>query len=114
VKYLEKSFTVPIGGGDNYEKVFGHSGPKVVDKQNNPTNLTSYQKNSLYKKAKQLKAELSDVLCTHTECDIPNERNVKKMLYSEFKNKKKVEEYRDCMKAIGADPKEISTERLRR
>jgi len=114
MKYLEKSFSVPVNGGDNYEKVFGHSGPLVVDSHKNPTNLTSYQKNSLYKKAKQLKEQLGDILCTKNECRIPNERNVNKMLHSEFKHKKKVEEYRNCMKAIQADPRDCSTERLRR
>lgn len=114
MKYLDKSFTVPVGDGGNYEKIFGHSGPKTVDKNKNPTSLSSYQKNSLYKKARQLKEQLGDILCTKNECNIPNERNVKKMLYSEFKHKDKIEEYRNCMKAINADPKDISTERLRR
>lgn len=114
MKYLDKSFTVPVGDGGNYEKIFGHSGPKIVDAHKNPTNLTSYQKNSLYKKAKQIRAELGDILCTRAECRVPNERNVKKMIYSEFKHKEKIKEYRNCMQAINADPKEISTERLRR
>ena len=115
MKYLDsKPFSVPIEGGDNYEKIFGHSGPKVVDKQKNPTRLTSYQKNSLYNKAKQLRTELSDILCTRKECRVPNENNVRKMLYSEFKHKKKVEEFKNCMKAINADLKDRDPERLRR
>jgi hypothetical protein len=117
LKYLDKSFTVPVGDGGNYEKIFGHSGPKptqLVDGHKNPTKLSSWQKNSLYKKAKQIRAELGDILCTREECRVPNERNVRKMILSEFKHKKKVEEYRNCMTAIGADPKERSTERLRR
>jgi hypothetical protein len=115
MKYLEKSFSVPVDGNDNYEKIFGHSGPlKILDAQKNPTRLSSFQKNSLYKKAKQLKTELSDILCTKTECDIPNEHNVNKMLHSEFKNKKKVEEFKNCMKAIGADSRDRDPEKLRR
>ena len=116
-KYLDKSFTVPVNGGANYEKVFGHSGPKkrqVVDTHKNPYKLSSYQKNALYKKAKEMKEHLRDALCTKNECNDPNDHNIKKMIHSEFKNKKKLQEYRTCMQAINADPKDCSTERLRR
>lgn len=117
MKYLEKNFSVPVNGNDNYEKIFGHSGPKktqIVDAQNNPTNLTSYQKNSLYKKAKQIKKQLGDILCTRNECNIPNEKNVRKMILSEFKNKKMIQEFKNCMKAISADPRDRDPEHLRR
>ena len=114
MKYLEKSFSVPVEGGNNYEKIFGHSGPKIVDKQNNPVSLSSHQKNELYRKARILKEQIREGMCTKTETRIPNHRNVSKMLNSEFKLSSKMTEFRKSMEAIGADPKEFSTERLRR
>ena len=85
MKYLDsKSFSVPVDSG-NYESIFGHSGPRkteVVDSHKNPTKLTSYQKNSLYKKAKELRENLKDILCTKSECNIPNDKNVNKMINS--------------------------------
>ena len=112
MKYLDKSFSVPVTGGDNYERIFGHSGPKV-DIFTEPPRSSS-KKNEDYRIANKLKEDLRDSLCTHTECDIPNDRNVKKMLYSEFKAKKKVEEFKNRMKSIGADPRDYDVNRLRR
>lgn len=132
-KYLEKSFSVNVKGnrtkmnimsnedrkrlgmpldeklpgGIDYEK------PKVVDKKGNPTILKSYQKNGLYDKAKKLKEEIRDNLCNKDECDYPTERNVKKMIHSEFGVQAKIEEYKKCMKAIGADPKDYNIDKLR-
>ena len=117
MKYLDsKPFSVPVAASDsgNYERIFGHSGPLVVDSHKNPIKLSSYQKNEFYRRAKNLKEELRDILCTRKECWDPTDRNVNKMLNSEFKSKKKVEEFKNRMKAIGADPKDCNPERLRR
>jgi hypothetical protein len=114
VKYLDKSFSVPVKGGDNYEKIFGHSGPKIVDKFNNPTKLSSQQKNELYRKARDLKEQIAKGMCSIRETKQPTEKNINKMLNSEFKLGNKMIEFRKSMEAIGADPKDYETERLRR
>jgi len=88
--------------------------PVVKNQQGEQIKLSDYQKNALYNRAKELKGKLQEGLCTRDECNIPNERNVQKMLNSEFKIKKEVEEYKKCMKAIGADAREINIERIRR
>lgn len=86
----------------------------VVDKQGNKQNLSSYQKNELYRKARDLKLQIEKGICSKTETRIPNEKNVQKMLHSEFKIHNKIEEFKKTMKAIGADPKDYNVERLRR
>ena len=106
----------------DWDKVFGHSypqtinysNPKIVDKHGIEIKISTPVKNSLYRKAKQLKGELQDALCTKSECDIPNERNVNKMLNSEFKVSHKIDEFKKCMKAIGAENKDYDIQRLRR
>ena len=60
-----------------------------------------------------LREELKYDLCTKDECRNPTDRNVKKMIINELKNPK-TRAYQMAMKVIGADPKECSTERLRR
>lgn len=119
--------------GGSYERVFGHGGRKVdysgdevgpnTTKQEDVTlidddgkrinKVTSYHKNKIYKQVKQLGEDLRGTLCTRSECWNPTDRNVQKMLYNELKNPK-TRAYEMAMKAIGADPKECSTERLRR
>lgn len=79
-----------------------------------PIKLTSNQKNMLYRKSKELKIKLKDRLCTNRECEKPTERNVNKMLNSEFTIKKDIGAYTKMMGNIGADPKDCSTEKLRR
>lgn len=88
--------------------------PNIVDEKGNPINLTDRQKNALYSQAKELKQKISDGLCSRDECRIPNDKNVHKMINSEFKNSEKVETFRKAMKAIGADPKDYNIERWRR
>ena len=78
--------------------------PNIVDPQGRPLNLSSYQKNELYRKAQNLKQQIRDAICSRDETRIPNERNVDKMINSEFKNSSKVEEFKKSMQAIGADP----------
>jgi len=117
----------------NYERVFGHSGPKVdySESDDNPTEskeskvtlvdengkkiekVTFRHKNMVYKQAKELREELRHDLCTKDECRNPTDRNVKKMIVNELKNPK-TRAYQMAMKAIGADPEDCSTERLRR
>jgi len=86
----------------------------VVDTKGNKQVLSSYQKNELYRKARDLKLDIEKGLCSKTESRIPTDKNVQKMIHSEFKIAPKIDEYKKIMKAIGADPKDYNTERLRR
>jgi hypothetical protein len=88
--------------------------PRVVDKRGNEIGLTSYQKNEIYRKAKELKATLPDKMCTKRECDNATPENVNKMLNSEFKASQQMDYYRKSMEAIGADKKDCDIEKLRR
>lgn len=114
MKYTEKSFSVSVSN-PRYEEIFGHKppSPHSVDVEPSKSNSTS-KKNRLYKQALEARSKLRDVLCTKNECAIPNERNVQKMLNSEFKNRELVDKYKNCMKAIGADPRDADPERIRR
>jgi len=117
-----------------YERVFGNGDKKVdysehdsgsittpketsislIDDDGKKINkVTTYHKNKIYKQVKQLREELRGTLCTKSECWNPTDRNVQKMLYNELKNPK-TRAYEMAMKAIGADPKDCSTESLRR
>jgi len=118
-------------GEKNYERIFGkkpeidysenfdevekpkQETPIVVNKEGKPIKLTSYQKNSLYKLAKDLKEEIKSALCSKTECWKPTENNVKKMIEIEFKAYPKIDLFKKAMKAIGADPKDYNIDRLR-
>jgi spore maturation protein CgeB len=88
--------------------------PKIVDKKGNPINLTDRQKNVFYQQAREMKEKIQNSLCTKDECHEPTERNVKKMIESEFKMHPLVEGYRKRMQAIGADEKELDIDKLRR
>jgi len=87
---------------------------RIVDERGNECKLTSRQKNALYKQAKELKAKIKGSLCTRDECWDPNERNVKKMINSEFKVSDKIDYFTKAMKAVGADAKDYDIERMRR
>ena len=86
----------------------------VVNKQGEHYNLSSYQKNGIYRLARDLRDNIKDSLCSKSECREPTDHNVKKMILSEFKAKKKIREFKDRMKAIGADEKDYCIDRLRR
>ena len=87
---------------------------QIVDKHGRPQKLTSYQKNKIYERARELKAELKEKMLTHNECWNDSDHNVKNMVRREFPLKDKIAEYKRCMKAIGADPNDIDTEKIRR
>ena len=88
--------------------------PIVTDRHGNPIRLTSYQKNEIYRRAKDLKVQLADKLCTRQECSKATPERVNKMLNSEFKVAPQMEYFKKSMQAIGADPKDIDVERIRR
>jgi hypothetical protein len=86
----------------------------IVDARGNRINLSTIQKNALYADAKRLKENIKDKLCSRDECNTPNDRNVNKMLRSEFTVKGQIEGFKKRMQAIGADPKEYDINRFRR
>lgn len=89
-------------------------GIKIVNERKEPIKLTSYQKNEIYRNAKKLSEQLKDKMCSKRECEHPTQQNVRKMLLSEFKAKNDIEKFKNSMRAIGADLKDCSSERLRR
>lgn len=119
----------------DYERIFGHSGPKcdysgdgsvpqesvkdkpqiqlIDDDGKKIDKVTFHHKNKIYKQAKQMKEDLKHVLCTKDECRDPTDRNVQKMLKNELQNPH-TRAYKMAMQAIGADPKDCEVERLRR
>ena len=87
---------------------------QIVDRNGNPQTLSSYQKNKIYQRARELQNEIYEGMCTKDECWNPTDYNCEKMIRKEFPLKDKIAEYKRCMKAIGADPKDLDTEKLRR
>ena len=87
---------------------------KAVDKQGRPVKLSSYLKNKIYRECKSMRNDIKDSMCTRNECDNPSEYNINKMKKNEFGNKGNISLYKKLMGNIGADPKDYSTERLRR
>lgn len=88
--------------------------PRVVDKNGMEIKLTSHQKNEIYRRAKDMKTQLADKLCTKRECSKATPERVDKMLNSEFKARQQTEVFVKSMQAIGADPRDCDIERLRR
>jgi hypothetical protein len=89
-------------------------GITLLDDSGKPiTHVTSRHKNRMYAQAKFLKEKLRDALPTRSECWNPTKKNVNKMITNEMRNPD-VQSYNMAMKAIGADPKDCSIERLRR
>ena len=113
--YSNQELNIDLGSTPTNKTIssFSQQGP-VVDTKGNRQVLSSYQKNELYRKARELKEQIAKGMCSKNETRHPTEKNVKKMLNSEFKLSSKMTEFRKSMEAIGADPKDYSTERLRR
>jgi hypothetical protein len=88
--------------------------PQVVNKHGDPIKLSSYQKNMIYKRAKELKEGMRGKMCTKFETHRTDERTVNKMLHSEFANHDKMREYNQSMKALGAQGKETDLNNYRR
>ena len=86
----------------------------VVNKQGDRFNLSTYQRNELYRQARDLKSQIEEGLCSKQETRIANDKNVEKMLKSEFPLEHRIGKYKKIMRAIGADPKDYNTEKLRR
>ena len=92
-----------------------HRGPPtVVNKYGEPIKLSSYQKNEMYRKAKEIKESMRDKMCTRNETHRVDERTVNKMLHSEFANHDKMKEHHQLMRAIGGSPREADLNNHRR
>ena len=61
-----------------------------------------------------MKEQFVHGLCTVRETKEPTDKNVNKMIHSEFALKGKIDKFKQSMKAIGADPKDYNVEKLRR
>lgn len=116
-------------GGRNHERIFKkkeidysegetevkkETPLKIVDLKGNPVSLNARKKNAIYAEAKHLREKIKDSLCTKNECWKPDDHNVNKMIKSEFASSDDVRKYRNMMKVVGAEPNDVSTERLRR
>lgn len=90
--------------------------PKIVDTKGNEITLTPHQKNQMYHKAKELRERIKGDLLTKSEHWNPSKENVDKYLKKEGSRDANAarEMYKKTMEAIGADPRDISTERLRK
>ena len=88
--------------------------PQVVNKHGEPIKLTGYQKDVLYKKAREIREDMKDKMCTRHETHRTDERTVAKMVGSEFANHDKMREYNQSMKALGAEGKETDLNNYRR
>ena len=101
---------------DNFDAI--DWGPKQVTTtimiNGKPVALNSNIKNRLYKRAKELKEDIRNGMCTKDECWNPTEVNIKKMINKEFLMCGKINAYRKAMETIGADPRDCETERLRK
>jgi hypothetical protein len=113
--YSNQELNIDLGSTPTNQTISSCSqqGP-VVDAKGNRQVLSSYQKNELYRKARDLKEQIAKGMCSIRETKQPTEKNVNKMLNSEFKLASKMTELRKSMEAIGADPKDYNTEKLRR
>lgn len=107
-------------GGNDYSETLPSKGdptgrPQVVDRAGRPLKLSAYQKNSLYRQAKNLKRHISEGHCTKRECWDTDEHSVRKMKYEMSKLEcHRRRTYHKAMTAIGANPHDCSVERLRR
>ena len=87
---------------------------QVVDRHGRPQKLSSYQKNALYRQAKNIQGDIRERYLSKNDCWKVNDRNVQKMERAEKPLSNKVTYMKKCMKAIGADPSDYNPERYRR
>lgn len=89
---------------------------EVISDAGEITRLTDNQKNVFYARAKLLKEKIRSALLSMAESHDASEHNVLKHLKTEStpEHQKNVEEFRNLMIALGADPKDFSVEKLRR
>ena len=78
--------------------------------------LTSVQKNAIYTRARVLKEKIRETLLTRTELWKPTDHNTQKhtVLEGDPEHTKRVEEFQNLMRALWADPKDYSIEKMRK
>ena len=83
--------------------------PKIVNPGGQEIALSAYQKNELYRKAKELREQIKESRLTKDEHWNPTDHNIKKFQEREGAPQmaKTVQKFRDSMKAIGADPDDL-------
>ncbi len=87
---------------------------KIVNRDGREIKLTVQQQNALYRQAKEIRSKLPDQLVSKNDTHKTEGDAIKKMLGSEFKQHGNIEYMKKAMKAIGADPRDYDTERMRR
>lgn len=92
-----------------------HRGPpRIVNRHGTPITLSTKQKNAFYRQAKSIRETLPDRMVSRNETHHTEGHAIKKMIGSEFKAHGQIKYMKECMKAIGADPRDYDAERLRR
>ena len=89
--------------------------PKIVNTGGHEIELTAYQKNELYRQARELKEQIKESRLTKDEHWNASDTNIKKFLEREGAPQmgKKVELFRKQMQAIGADPNDLKVPEYR-
>ena len=94
-----------------------HNDKKITLIQNGEeiARLTAREANPLYARAKILKEQIRSALLSQAEMENATDKNVNKFIKTEgtIEHTNKVEEFKRIMTAIGADPTDISTEKMR-
>ena len=82
---------------------------RITDVGGHDITLSAYQKNEIYRKAKELREQIKDSRLTKDEHWNATPQNIKKFQEREGAPQmaKAVQKFRDSMKAIGADPNDI-------
>lgn len=82
---------------------------KITDAGGHEVKLTTYQKNELYRQAKELRGQIRESRLTKDEHWNATPQNIKKFMEREGAPQitKKVEQFRNHMRAIGADIEDI-------
>ena len=82
---------------------------KLTDENGKEIKLSSYQKNEIYRKAKEMKEELKSARLTKSEHWKATPENVQKFIKQEGNPVfiKRMEQFRNNMRVIGADPSDL-------
>jgi hypothetical protein len=109
VEYTDKAQFLTDALKDNAKKI------KLVKDGEEIDRLTAREANPLYARAKILREQIRSALLSQAEMEKATDKNVNKFIKTEgsIENTRRVEEFRRIMTAIGADPTDISTEKLR-
>ena len=87
---------------------------EIKNERGEQIKLTSYQKNALYKQAKDLERKIAPSLSSRKEMRSGSDRDVNKHIQQEQSTSNDQTKYRKIMRAIDSDPKDRNLERFRR